>query len=97
MSQASFDRLEHRIEREYEAKGYSAARAEEIGRATAGKTAHKRWAKNGLPAEVKRQRSCIKHGLAGRSFDNRREQQSAFVEVVKDCARQERERQRRRR
>lgn len=35
-----FDRLEHKIEREYEKKGYSHEAARHIGFATAGKIAH---------------------------------------------------------
>lgn len=94
MSAESFARLDRRITREYEARGFSPRRAAEIGRKTAGKTAHLRWEKNGLPPEVKRQRSCVKRGLAGRNFYNRREQHAAFIEVVRDCARRERERHR---
>ena len=96
MSRASFDRLGHRIEREYEAKGYGKKRAEHIGQATAGKVAHRKWAKSGkVPAAVQRQRSCVREGMEGRKFANRHEQQAHFGRVVKDCAAQEAERMRR--
>ena len=96
MSQASFDRLERKVAQEYRGKGYSAARAERIGQATAGKVAHRKWAKSGkVPAAVKRQRDCVREGMEGRKFANRHEQQAHFGRVVKDCAAQEAERMRR--
>lgn len=39
MSRQSFRRLERKVEREYERKGYGKKRAAHIGRATAGKVA----------------------------------------------------------
>ena len=86
MSRAGFERLDSMITREYEHRGYSAARAEAIGRATAGKVANIRHKRYGVPAEVREQRKCIKSRMHGRTFDTRHEANTAFREAVEDCA-----------
>lgn len=45
MSRASFNRLKNKVARSYEKKGYSPARAQKIGRATAGKVANEKRGK----------------------------------------------------
>ena len=92
MSRAGFDHLDSRIAREYESRGYSAARAEAIGRATAGKVANIRHKRYGVPAEVREQRKCIKDRMHGRTFDTRHEANVAFREAVEDCAKVARKR-----
>lgn len=42
MSEKTFKKLEHRIEREYKMKGFPTARADYIGRSVAGEIARKR-------------------------------------------------------
>lgn len=96
MSRASFDRLENRVAAEYRAKGYSAARAERIGRATAGKTAHRKWAKHGLPKEVRDQRACVRRGLAAASYEGPAQWKRTFGEVTARCAEKARRPSRRR-
>lgn len=45
MSEAGFKRLKGKVAREYEKKGYSRARANRIGAATAGKVAREKKGK----------------------------------------------------
>lgn len=45
MSRAGFNKLKNKVTREYEKKGYSKEKAQQIGRATAGKVAREKKGK----------------------------------------------------
>lgn len=92
MSRASFDRLDRKITSEYEARGYSKSRAEHIGQATAGRVAHRKWARQGVPAAVKRQRTCVRRGMEAHRGERGAEHQRSFAAVTRRCAAQERRR-----
>ena len=47
MSKATFNKLAGKVEREYEKKGLSKTKAQEIGKATAGKVARAKHRKKG--------------------------------------------------
>ena len=92
MSAASFHALESRVAREYRGKGYSAARAARIGQAVAGQTAHRRWKKHGLPAEVRRQRQCVRRGAAAAKYESPTQWKREFAAITKRCAKKSRRR-----
>ncbi len=92
MSAASFHALESRVAREYRGKGYSAARAAKIGQAVAGQTAHRKWAKHGLPAEVKRQRACVRAGAKAARYESPAQWRREFAAITKRCAKKSRRR-----
>lgn len=94
MSRASFDRLDAKITREYEERGYSKSRAERIGRATAGKVAHRKWAKKGIPAEVRRQRACVRDGMKAHQGETGAQHRRSFAAVTRKCAERARARRR---
>ena len=86
MSRATFNALERKVATEYRAKGYGAARSERIAQAVAGKTAHRKWAKSGTPAAVKRQRSCVRDGMRAHRGETGAQHRRSFAEVARRCA-----------
>ena len=95
MPRSDFRQIERTVTQEYIDKGYSPARADHIGRAVAGRQSRRRWAKQGVPADVKRQRACVRRGLRAATFENPRQWQRTFGEVTQHCAEQLRKPQRR--
>ncbi len=87
MASAAFERLRGRVSAEYRGKGFSPARADYIARSVAGQQAHRKWSRTGhVPAEVRRQRSCVAAGMRGRRFGSRAAQRAAFRAIVRRCS-----------
>ena len=95
MASEGFERLDRKIAREYEARGYSTRRAEAIGRATAGKVANIHHKRYGTPASVRRAQSCVSEEMRGQRFGSREAQQEAFADAVRRCNEVQRSRIRR--